>query len=226
MSTSAAKQNRVRIGGSGYTVFTFAGQPITFCQQVAHTSPQFVGNGVSAIQPMDEPYVVEILTPAAAGMGQLVLNLFDLFGKGGAGVAGASKVWDRLGASVGGGLQAPFGNLSQSGVGNVSTVLPNVTSGNGPFTGMVDIVDIAIRQAQLDPTQMQITKYVRPLGVGGGSVTPYYETYVGCVITSVVDGEQIEVGTLEVLKQITVAYRYLTRNGQVSQAFRLRDAAL
>lgn len=226
MATTAIKQNRVRVGGSGFTIFTFGGQPITFCQQVAHTSPQFVGNGASAIQPLDEPYPVEIITPAAAGMGQLVLNLYDLFGQGGStGVNGVSKVWDRLGAAVGSGLQAPFGALSQSGVGNVSTVLPNVTTGTGPFTGLVDIVDIAIRQAQLDPTQMQIVKYVRPLSAGG-NVRPYFESYVGCIITSVVDGEQIDVGTLEVLKQITVAYRYLTRNGVVSAAFAQRDQAL
>jgi hypothetical protein len=210
-----------------FTVFTFGGQPITFCQQVQHTSPQFVGQGFAPIQPMDEPAPVEILTPAAAGPGQLVLNLIDLFGKGGStGVSGVSKVWDRLGATVGGGLQAPFGALSQSGTGNVSTVLPNVTSGNGPFAGLVDIVDIAIAQAQLDPSQMQIVKYIRPLPVGGQAVQPYFESYVGCVITNVVDGEQVDITTLQIMKQITVAYRYLTRNGVPSRGFALRDAAL
>lgn len=220
MATSTV-QNRVRIGGSGFTIFTFGGQPVTFCQQVAHTSPQFVGAGASAIQPMDEPYPIEIITPIAAGMGQLTLNMFELFGSGGH----ASKAWDRLGASVGGGLAAPFGGLTNQGVGNVSTLLPNVTAGNGPFAHKVDIVDIAITQAQLNPSQMQVVKYIRPLSAGA-PVSPYSEEYVGCVITQVVDGEQIDVGTLEVIKQITIAYRYTTRNGQPSAAFALRDAAL
>lgn len=216
----AIPQNRVRVGGSGFTIFTFGGQPITFCQQVAHTSPQPVGQGVSAIQPMDEPYPVEIITPAAAGMGQLTLNLFELFGSGGA----ASKAWDRLGANLGGTLQSPFGNLVNQGQGNVSTLLPGL-AGTGPFSGLVDIVDIFIAQAQLDPTQMQIVKYIRPLSAGN-QAPPYSEEYVGCVITNVADGETIEVGTLEVIKQITVAYRYVTRNGQPSKAFKQRDAAL
>src|ERR1035437_8818293 len=113
---TALPQNFVRRGGSGFTIFTFGGQPITFCQQVAHTSPRPVGQGASAIQPMDEPYPVEIITPAAAGMGQLVLNLFELFGSGGA----ASKAWDRLGASAGGTATVPFaGGLTPN---NTSTL--------------------------------------------------------------------------------------------------------
>lgn len=217
----AIPQNRVRVGGSGFTIFTFGGQPITFCQQIAHTSPQPVGNGVSAIQPMDEPYPVEIITAAAAGMGQLTLNMFELFGSGGS----ASKAWDRLGANLGGTLQAPFGNLVNGGQGNISTALPGLAPGNGPFAGAVDIVDIFIRQAQLNPSQMQIVKYIRPLSAGGNA-QPYSEEYVGCVITNVQDGETVEVGTLEIIKQITVAYRYMTRNGQPSAAFQQRDAAL
>lgn len=218
MATAATQTKRVRVGGSGFTLFTFGGQPITFCQQVSHTSPKFVGQGASAIQPMDEPYAVQIITPIAAGIGTLVLNLFDLFGQS----ASGSRVWDRLGAGINGGgtLTNPFGG---TGPGNVSTAL---TIGSGPFNGRVDIVDIAITQAQLDPTAMQIVKYVRPLPTYGQPQTPYAEEYHGCVITDVVDGEQIEVGTLEVLKQITVNYLYTTRNGQPSQAFTLRNNPL
>ena len=142
----------------------------------------------------------------------MVLNLIDLFGTGASGVAGVSKIWDRLGANVGGGTAAPFGQSSLSSI-NLNG------SGSGPFAGLVDIVDIAITQAQLDPTQMQIVKYIRPLPVGGQAVHPYFETYVGCTITNVTDGESIDITTLQIIKQITVAYRYLTRNGQKNQAF-------
>lgn len=221
MAASANPQNRVRVAGSGFTIFTFAGQPISFCQQVQYTSPQFVGNGVSAIQPMDEPYPVELLTPAAAGPGSITLNLFELFGSGGA----ASKVWDRLGAPVGGGTGNPFGG---SGINNGSEYFaPNVLGAKtNPFDGLVDIVDIAIAQAQLDPSLMQIVKYIRPLPLPGNTLQPYSEEYNGCVITNVVDSENVEVGTLEIIKQIQVSFRYVTRNGKASQAFALRDKAL
>jgi hypothetical protein len=218
---SATKTSRVRVGGSGFTIFTYGGQALTFCQQVSHTSPSFVGQGASAIQPMDEPYPVEIIVPIAAGMGTLVLNLFDLFGQ----TKNGSKVWDRLGASLGGNsnVNLPFGTIRNSGIGNVSTALQ---IGSGPFNGLGDIVDIAIKQAVTDPSKLNITKYIRPLPTYGQNATPYSEEYHGCVITDVVDGEQIEVGTLEVLKQITVNYTYLTRNGQQPSAFNLRAQPL
>ncbi len=215
-------QSRVRVGGSGFTIFTFGGQPITFCQQVSYTSPQPVGGGMSAIQPLDEPYPIEIITPAAAGPGQLVLNLFELFGSGGV----ASKVWDRLGLVLGG-KNGPFGSETQE---NATTNF-NLTGNNrgGIFMGAVDIVDIFVRQAQAEPAQLQIVKIIRPLGASGpaGSpIQPYTEEYHGCVITNVADGEQITIGTMEVLKQITVSFRYLTRNGNPSLAFKVRDNPL
>jgi hypothetical protein len=219
MATTTGIKNRVRVAGSGFTLFTFGGQPITFCQQVGYTSPQPVGNGMSAIQPMDEPYPVEIITPIAAGPGSITLNMFELFGSGGA----ASKAWDRLGATVGT-TQSPFGATTPA---DVSTALSGLYAGSNPFYGAVDIVDIFIRQAQLDDSQMQIVKYIRPLPLPGNSApTPYTEEYNGCVITNVVDNENIEVGTLELIKQITVAFRYVSRNGAPSGAFQLRDAAL
>lgn len=212
--------NRVRVGGSGFTIFAFGGQPIVFCQQVAHTSPQPVGNGISAIQPMDEPFPVEVITVAAAGMGQLTLNLYELYGQG-----TTSKVWDRLGSSIkgGGGIGSnPFGATNYL---NQSSMVQ--LNQDGVFQGATDIVDIFVRQAQANPSQLNITKIIRPLATtSGGTTSPYVEHYHGCVITNVIDGEQIEVGTLEVIKQITVAYRFVTRDGKSNPAFALRDAAL
>jgi len=218
---STSFKNRVRVGGSGFTLFAFGGQIITFCQQVAHTSPEPVGGGVSAIQPIDEPYPIELITPAAAGPGQFTLNMYELFGTGGK----YSKIWERLGGTIAGSSQSlPFGSFNNPSE-NSST---NLNIGTGPFTGAIDIVDVFIRQAEIEPSKLNVTKYVLPLGVEGrpGSGTPYSEEYMGCVITKVVDGEQIEVGTMEVLKQVTIAYRYTTRNGKASAGFARRDRAL
>jgi len=168
-------QSRVRVGGV-FTVFTFGGFPITFCQQVSYTSPQPVGGGMSAIQPMDEPYPIEIITPVAAGPGQIVLNMFELFGSGGT----ASKVWDRLGLSLGA-KNGPFGSETPE---NQSTNFKLTGPNNGGiFMGAVDIVDIFIRQAQASPAKTEIVKIIRPLGASGpaGSpITPYTEEYHGC----------------------------------------------
>jgi hypothetical protein len=172
---------------------------------------------------MDEPYPVEIITPAAAGMGQLVLNLFELFGSNGT----ASKIWDRLGAGRATSNSLPFGPLAgNNGIGNISTNISLQATNNTPFAGAVDIVDIFIRQAQIEPNKMQIVKIIRPLSTSPSNNQIYTEEYNGCVIVDVVDGEQINVGTLEVLKQITVAYRYMTRDNHPSQAFAMRDGRI
>lgn len=192
-----------------------------------HTSPVPVGQGVSAIQPMDEPYPVELITPAAAGMGQITLNLFELFGSNGK----TSKVWDRLGFGNGTGT-TPFGKVGQ---GDTSQFLnlggSSAGLNNSPdtqyFMGAVDIVDIFIQQAQIAPEHMQVVQIFRPpANPSNPNPKPSYIQYVGCVITNVQDGETIDVGTLEIIKQITVAYRYQLRDSQASQAFALRDAVI
>lgn len=208
--------NRVRVAGSGFTIFTFGGQPVTFCQQASITTPSFVGPGTAEIHPLDEPYAVEIVTAAAAGPGQIVLNLFELFGSGGK----YSKAWDKLGAGFGSSLGSPFGSATPE---NASTQIK--FTNEGLFGGANDIVDIAIRQAKASPDQLQIVKYIRPVGAGGAA-KPYSEEYHGCVITNVIDGEQVEIGTLDVLKQITVAFRYSTLNGKAPEGFNLRNNAL
>jgi hypothetical protein len=225
MGPTATPNNFVRRGGSGWTIFTFAGQPISFCQQVAHTSPVPVGQGVSAIQPMDEPYPIELITPAAAGMGQLVLNMFELFGTNG----NSSKTWDRLGIGNASGA-SPFGTFSnyqndtsQYGNSNLDAGGSNV-SGTEYFNGAVDIVDIFIKQATISPELMSVTQIIRPPANSNGGQKPYSIQYIGCIITNVQDGETIDVGTLEVIKQITIAYRYQLRDGFASQAFAMRDA--
>lgn len=203
-----AYRNRVRVGGSSFTVFTFQSQPIAFAQEVAYTSPQPVSQA-TPIQPMDEPYPVQIITPAASNMGSLVLNLYELYG---------SKVWDRLGA-----------NAATGGVGSPSTAStftgPDNFGTSGILNGAVDLVDIMIKVAK-QSNAIGVTKFIRPPNLYGNTGSVMSETYHNCVITNVVDGEQINVGTMEVIKQITIGFTHLTRDGgQRSEAWDLRDRA-
>lgn len=198
--------NRARVGGSGFTIFTFAGQPIAFAQQVAETSPTPVGPGPVAIHPLDEPYPVQVITPAASGMGSLTLNLYELYNE---------KVWDRLAADVNGTPANPFGGVTSN----------DINTNSGIFDGAVDLVDVFIRQAEYSGA-LNVVKYIRPPVIGGRKGMPYAEQYHGCVITNIVDGEQVEVGTMEIIKQVTVAYRFKTRNDRRSKAFEYRDRAI
>lgn len=162
--------NRIRVAGSGHTVFSWQGKLLAFANQVAHTSPQPVGPGATPIHPMDEPHPVEIITPSASGMGSLTLEFFELYG---------AQVWERL---------------------------------NG-LEGAVDIVDIFVKQAAL-ASPIRVVKYIRPPVLGGKQMAPYTEEYNNCVVTNAVDGETINVGTMEVLKQITIGYTHVTRNNK------------
>jgi hypothetical protein len=198
--------NRARVGGSGFTIFTFAGQPVAFCQQIGETSPTPVGPGPVAIHPLDEPYPVQVITPAASGMGSLTLNLYELYNE---------KVWDRLAADVEGSAGNPFGGVNSNAM----------NTQGGVFDGAVDLVDVFIRQAEYSGN-LNVVKYIRPPMIGGRKGTPYAEQYHGCVITNIVDGEQIEVGSMEIIKTVTVAYRFKTRNDRRSKAFEYRDRAI
>lgn len=192
MADAITFRNRVRVGGSGFTAFTFMGQPIAFAQQVDYQSPQPV-SGPVAIHPMDEMYPVQVITPAAAGMGSLTLNLYELYN---------AKVWDRLGATVG------YGTDDNASTANLGTNI---------LTGAVDIVDIFIKVASQKPSDLAVVKYIRPPVIAGTTPTAYTEEYHNCVITNVTDGESIQVGTMEVIKQITVGFTHLTRNGVGTQ---------
>jgi hypothetical protein len=83
---------RTRVGGSGFTAFFWRTKPIGFCRQIAHTSPTPVGPGPTPIHPLDEPYPIEVITPAAQNIGTLTLELYELYNH---------KVWDSLSAIAG-----------------------------------------------------------------------------------------------------------------------------
>lgn len=185
---ATVNRNRARVGGSGFTYFTFMGERIAFAQQVDYVSPQPV-SGPVAIHPMDSMYPEQVITPAAAGMGSITLNLYELYN---------AKVWDRLGAKVG-------------------YVTPNdvntASIGNAILTGAIDIVDVFIKVAAAKPSDLSVVKYVKPPVIAGQAGTPYREEYHNCVITDIRDGESIQVGTMEVIKQISIGFTHLTRNG-------------
>lgn len=71
-------QSKTRIGGSGYTVLTWQGQRLAWCQSTNDRAPQPVAPA-QAVQPMDEPHPVEIVTAQAVGAGTMELTFFELW---------------------------------------------------------------------------------------------------------------------------------------------------
>lgn len=177
-----------RVGGSGFTVFHWQGQAITWAQTIGHQSPQPVAPP-EVIQPMDQRYPQAIITPAAIGPGTLQLALYEKYNE---------KVWDaimgRLDAIDGQGANVTgdvYNDLAE-----VFMRVANVDPANG----------------------IECVKMVYPAtnamgsGVGGGAYTGrdngYADVYRGCVITDIRDDEQIDIGTMSVTKSITIQYRY------------------
>jgi hypothetical protein len=144
-------------------------------------------------------------------MGSLTLNMIELYG---------SKVWDRLGAEVGyKGTGTPYLGSGDFSGGTSGAIL----------SGAIDITDIMIRVAEQDPSKMNVVKFIRPPKLAGTTQNPYAEIYHNCVITNVLDGEQVDIGSMEVIKQITVGYTHMTQPGRgfqnsgKSKAFWYRD---
>lgn len=167
--------DRARVAGSGFTVFAWGKDPILYARQISHMSPQAVGPGVVPIHPMDTPYPVELITPQAASMGTITLELYEHFG---------SQVWERL-----------------AGLGK--------ENGRGP----VDIVGIYKAIANTE-RPIRVFKYVRPPKIRGRQMAAYTEEYHNVVVAAIEDGETIEVGTMEVLKQLQLNYTHMTRGGR------------
>lgn len=203
-------RNRVRVAGSAYTAFTFGGQPIAFAEQISHASGAPVAQA-TPIHPMDEPYAVQIITPAAMGPGTLTLALTDLY---------RSKVWDRLGAQLGyaDGSVANNTDFTKPGGSN------EVSIGEAILAGAVDIVDVFVRISQAPPGTVNVVKYIRPPLMYGDTQRgkPFVEQYVNCVVSDIDDGEQVAVGTMQVVHNVTVMYTHKLRNGQPSAALKTR----
>lgn len=83
-----------------------------------------------------------------------------------------------------------------------------------------DLVDVFAKVA--DEGNLTIEKWILKPGVHSASAKPESrqlrkEVYDGCVIANIMDGDQIEVGTMEVLKQVVVNYTG-TKVGDVGTA--------
>jgi hypothetical protein len=189
MASSSAQQNifnrtkPFRVGGSGFTSFWWNGHVIGFAQQVSHQAPQPVATPV-AIQPLDQQYPLQIITPAAIGAGTLQVQLFEMYGQ---------KVWDQIMKITDTGGFGTAGQRSNARYNDLSEVFLRLSALNKPVNASKII-------------------YPPNTGVRGGpKVKHYAELYHNVVITDIRDDEQIEIGTMEVIKTMTVMYTYMTR---------------
>jgi hypothetical protein len=78
--------SQVRVGGSGWTVFTWQGTRIAWARVLSDTTPAPVA-GAQDIQPLDSEHPIEIITPRAVGSGTLRITLFELWD---------APVWNQL----------------------------------------------------------------------------------------------------------------------------------
>lgn len=76
MPAQPTTSQRFRIGGSGYTLFSYDNSPIMFCEQVRDTPPRPVANP-KPIQPLDELHPIEIAFSRALTEGTLVLSIIE-----------------------------------------------------------------------------------------------------------------------------------------------------
>lgn len=87
------------------------------------------------------------------------------------------------------------------------------TLGRSDGQGPVDLAGIFQAVAARNKP-VRIFKYIRPPRLGGGNMKPYTEEYNNCVVSQLVDGETIEVGTMEILKTMVINYTHITRGGR------------
>lgn len=82
--------DRVRVGGSGYTYFRYAGNILAFAQEVRVAGPAPVADYVR-VQPLNAQRPVEIITAGAHTGGTLTMVLTELYN---------GAVWQRLSAKL------------------------------------------------------------------------------------------------------------------------------
>lgn len=171
-----------RVGGSGFTAFWWNGHVIGFAQAIAHQAPQPVAAPV-AIQPLDQQYPMGILVPAAIGPGTLQLQMFELYGQ---------SVWDQIMSITD--LTSGVGTAGQKAIYN-------------------DLAEVFLRLSALNkPVNASKIVYPPNAGVRGGPKLRHYaELYHNCMITDIRNDENIQIGTMEVVKNMTVMYTRMTR---------------
>lgn len=174
-----------RVGGSGFTAFWWAGKVIGFAQAVGHQSPQSVAAPV-AIQPLDQEYPMQILVPAAIGPGTLQLQMFEMYNQ---------SVWDQIMAITD----------QTTGVGTA-----------GAKSRYNDLAEVFLRLSALNkPINASKIIYPPNAGVRGGPKKRHYaELYHNVMITDIRNDEQIQIGTMEVVKNMTIMYTRMTREAE------------
>lgn len=171
-----------RVGGSGFTAFHWQGKVIGFAQGVSHQSPGPVANPVP-IQPLNAGYPLQIITPAAIGPGTLQVNLYEMYN---------SKVWDQIMTIV--------DNTHTTGVQTNRLPLYN------------DLREVFIRLANIGKG-VSCTKVIYPPNKVQTTKTQFYaDTYHNCVITDIRDDENIDIGSMEIVKNLTIMYTHSTRS--------------
>ena len=182
----ATPARQFRIGGSKFTVFHWGNDLIAHCNQVAHTTPAPVADAV-VIQPIDARRPLEIVTANAVGMGTLVLEIVELYGR---------KIWEEL---------TSLATAINSGNG-VDGIAQNANTRNeNNKTDLADIFNAVASSAN----PISVTKYVYP--PAGSKESNYTEQYFNCVISNFQDGETITIGTMQLYKYITINYTHYKR---------------
>jgi hypothetical protein len=152
-------ESKVRIGGSGFTTLLWQGQRLLYLQTIQDTPPTPVATA-QAVQPIDEPVPLEIVTAQAVGVGTLRATFYEKW---------VSPVWSEL---------------------------PGLEGTN-------NLLEVLKRQISLGQVTMQ--KVVKsPNGVMRARV------YHGCVVTDIDEGENINIGTMSLPKNLTIQYTHTT----------------
>jgi hypothetical protein len=71
-------QSQARVGGSGLTTMLFQNQRMAYLQTLQDTPPTPVASAV-AVQPIDAPVPLEIVTALAVGVGTLRCSFYELW---------------------------------------------------------------------------------------------------------------------------------------------------
>lgn len=69
-------ESNTRVGGSGYTTLLFQGRRLSYLQVIQDTPPTPVATA-QAVQPIDEPVPIEIVTAAAVGVGTIRMTFYE-----------------------------------------------------------------------------------------------------------------------------------------------------
>lgn len=152
-------ESKTRVGGSGFTTMTWKGTRLAYLQTIMDIPPRPVGDPV-AVQPIDEPVPLEIVTSMAVGSGQLRCTFFELWN---------APVW---------------------------ATLPGLEGTN-------NLLDVLKRQMSLGEITMR--KVIKsPSGIMRAKV------YHGVVVTDIDEGEQINIASMVLPKNMSMMYTYST----------------